>query len=430
VTQPTVAEEAHHVFAGDVEQRANHAVSPPPRDSPEPTQACPASEAVKQRLRLVIERMRRGDGPISIPPSEVEECAVAGLAGALLEVGALRDLHLGHENLATEPRGELLYESAIAARLAPSQAMVDMPNADAPRSGIQLDERREQRHGVRPARYRDQDRLTRRQQAMSCDRPRDAFEKPLHDAAEGSSAAARCASLRRLPRQVAPWHASRLMVMRGLVLSLLLAGPALGAGAEDLPKDLPPGGGDQKRAVLELMRQNKQKYGDDAALLQTFLLTHSLKGEAVLTTESTILGFEELDGKRYVAYRLQSGVVMNDKKLDREQRLEHIWHVVLEGALRNYPKFTVPSDGLAVEIHYNHRPYEQISDLYDDDNEGAVEQAKFYIASSDLNDFLAHRIGAQEFLARSRVLLDDQPVKLRPAEVPAPEKPAEKAAEP
>ena len=218
------------------------------------------------------------------------------------------------------------------------------------------------------------------------------------------------------------------MVMRGLALSLLLAGPALGAGSEDLPKELPPAGGDQRRAVLELMRQNKQKYGDDAALLQSFLLTHSLKGEAVLTTESTILGFEELDGKKYVAYRLQSGVVLNDKNLDRDQRLEHIWHVVLERALLNYPKFTAPSDGLAVEIHYNHRPYEQVSDLYDDDNEGAVERAKFYIASSDLNDFLAHRIGAAEFLAHSRVLLDDQPVKLRPAEIPAPEKPAEKAA--
>jgi hypothetical protein len=220
------------------------------------------------------------------------------------------------------------------------------------------------------------------------------------------------------------------MLARGFVLSLLLAGPIVAAGPEELPKVLPPAGSpDQLHAVLQLMRQNKEKYGDDAALLQGLLLTHSLQGKAVLSTESTILGFEEVEGKKYVAFRLESGVVLNDKALDRDQRLERMWHVVLERTLLHYPNFRAPADGLAVEIRYNHRPYEQIADLYEDEDEGVIERAKFYMLSPDLTDFLAHRIGPQDFLTRSRVLLDDQPVSVRLSEVLLPSKPEPQPAE-
>jgi hypothetical protein len=220
------------------------------------------------------------------------------------------------------------------------------------------------------------------------------------------------------------------MLARGFVLSLLLAGPIVAAGPGDLSKELPSASGpDQRHAVLQLMRQNKEKYGDDAALLQGLLLTHALQGKAVLSTESTILGFEEAEGKKYVAFRLESGVVLNDKALDRDQRLERMWHVVLERTLLHYPTFRAPADGLAVEILYNHRPYERIADLYDDADEGAIERAKFYMLSPDLADFLAYRIGPQDFLKRSRVLLDDQPVSMRLTEVLLPPKPEPKAAE-
>src|SRR5438270_11356366 len=147
------------------------------------------------------------------------------------------------------------------------------------------------------------------------------------------------------------------MLRRGLLLSLLLAGQALAGDPEELPQGLPAASGDQRRAVLQLMRDNRQKYGDDSALLQGLLLTHSLQGEAVLTTESTIVGFEEIEGRKYVTFRVNSGMVLNDKSLDRQQRLERIWHVILERTLMRYQKFTAPADGVAVEIQYNHRPY-------------------------------------------------------------------------
>jgi len=210
------------------------------------------------------------------------------------------------------------------------------------------------------------------------------------------------------------------------LLSLFLLVPAHGAEPE-LPSGLPSASADEKRAVLELMKQNKEKYGADAALLQGLLLTHSLQGEAVLTSESTITGFEQSEDKKYVAFRLATGVVLNDKLLDRDRRLERMWHVVLERALRHYPSFTAPADGLAIEMHYNHRPYDRIAELYDENGDGAVERAKFYLSAADLSEFLAHRLGAQDFLDRSRIVLDDHSVKLRLTEASMPPRPPAEA---
>src|ERR1044072_7086458 len=135
------------------------------------------------------------------------------------------------------------------------------------------------------------------------------------------------------------------MLARSIVVCALLAAPAFAAEPEELPHGLPPAvSTDERRAVLQLMRQNRDKYGDDAARMQGLLLTRSLEGEAVLTTESTIVGFEELEGRKYVAFRVASGVVLNDLALDRDQRIERIWHVVLERTLLRYPTFSAPPD--------------------------------------------------------------------------------------
>ena len=79
---------------------------------------------------------------------------------------------------------------------------------------------------------------------------------------------------------------------------------------------------------------------------------------------------------------------------------------------------------LVVEIRYNHKPYDRLSDVgQHDDDFGPEEKAKFYMLSSDLEEFLARRMGPQDFLGRARILVDDRPVKIQLTEVSMPPRP-------
>jgi hypothetical protein len=175
-----------------------------------------------------------------------------------------------------------------------------------------------------------------------------------------------------------------------------------------------------KQAVAALLRGNTAKYGEDAAALQGLLLVHTIEGQAVLEAHSEILGFEDAEGRRWIAYRVASGVVLNDRELDRERRLERIWHIVVEKTLQRYPSFQVPVDGIAVEVNYNHRPFRSVADLYANiDDTGPIERAKFYLPSADVSQFVDKKLAPQQLLDRSRVLLDNQPVNLVLTEKPA-----------
>ncbi len=216
------------------------------------------------------------------------------------------------------------------------------------------------------------------------------------------------------------------MTARALLFALSLAiASATPAIANDPSAGLPIAPGkDERQAVLLLMKQNTEKYGSDVALLQGLLLVHSLQGEAVLSTESRILGFEKTGGRNYVNCRVASGVVLNDKQqLTAEQRLERIWHIVLERAFSKYEKFSAPADGLAIEIEYNHKAFDRMAEVGESDDVGPTERAKFYLTMADLTDYMGRRVGPQELLERSKILLDDQPVKLRLVEVTMPPPP-------
>ncbi len=194
-------------------------------------------------------------------------------------------------------------------------------------------------------------------------------------------------------------------------LFLIAVVPALAADPDAL---LGAAGSEENRKqVISLLQENRRTYGDDAAILQGLLLIHAIQADAVLASEAAITGFENVGERRFVSFRVVSGTVFNDHELSRNQRLERIWHSVLERTLRRYPTFHVNGDGIAVEIQYNHRPYVSMAELYRTiDAEGTVERAKFYILTTDLQLFLERRVDAQELLEHSRIFLDEAPIKI------------------
>ena len=163
--------------------------------------------------------------------------------------------------------------------------------------------------------------------------------------------------------------------------------------------------------ILQLLRENRQKYGEDATILQGLLMAHSVQTDAFLTTESGISGFEEAHGKRFVVFRVVSGVIFNDNYMDRDARLSRVWQAILERSFLKYPTFSLPTaDGVAIEIAYNHKPYGSILDLSKEiDEPGPLEKAKFYFLAEDLGEFLGQKLPARTLLDRAHITVDDQP---------------------
>jgi hypothetical protein len=198
------------------------------------------------------------------------------------------------------------------------------------------------------------------------------------------------------------------MFRRAVFVTILFAGaapaadPSLGTLATT---------DETKKAVISLLRHNRQMYGDDAAILQGLLLVHANQGhDAVLGTESEIVGYETAEGKKFIVFRVASGAILNDAEFDRDQRVERIWHSIVEKTLLRYPTFAVPADGIAIDVKWNHRRYASVSQLYETiDQEGDVERAKFYLHAPHITGFVEHKIAASELLGRSKVLLDDRP---------------------
>lgn len=180
------------------------------------------------------------------------------------------------------------------------------------------------------------------------------------------------------------------------------------------------------QAIVLMLRENRQLYGDDATILQGLLMAHAVDADAILTTESAITGFEESNGKRFIGYRLASGVVFNDNHLDRDDRLSRVWQEIVERSFLTYPEFAIPADGVAIEIAYNHRPYGTTSELYREiENVGPTERVKFYVSAEDIAAFLKREMSSRSLVSNSEVRVDDELVQfVLEEEMTVPEPPA------
>lgn len=180
----------------------------------------------------------------------------------------------------------------------------------------------------------------------------------------------------------------------------------------------------EQQKVIELLHGHRIKYGDDATILQGLLMSHAVGAGAVLATECGIDGFEETGGKKYVAYHLATGIIFDDRDGDRQDRLNTIWRKIIEASLYRYESFTLATDGIAVEISWNHKQLDRRSrDGSDTDDPGPSEHAKFYLATADVTELVARKLGAKDLLERSRVTIDGVPGTIDLDEIMLPPKP-------
>jgi len=182
------------------------------------------------------------------------------------------------------------------------------------------------------------------------------------------------------------------------------------------------------REVLHALADLRRQYGSDAVMIEGFLMGHAIESGSVLETSVSVSGFEEHQAHRYLGFKLDTGIVYNDRDVPPALRPGRTWTRIVERTLRRFRSITVPADGLVFLVTYTHRPYDQGGDWRAElsHDHGVSESVAYYLLNADLADFLAARIDAQQLLDRGSVLVNGAPehiVPEPPAPTPAPTAP-------
>jgi hypothetical protein len=175
-----------------------------------------------------------------------------------------------------------------------------------------------------------------------------------------------------------------------------------------------------RQEILRNLQDVQRKYGSDAVLFEGHLLGHAIRGGSVTEAAISIPGFEERDGKRFLAFKLDTGIVYNDREVNAAARPARVWSDIVETTLRKFNTLTVPADGIALLLAWSHKDYRDEADLraHLGEDHGQTEAASFYLLLSDVTGLIARRITSQEIIDRSTVLVNGSPTRVIIQDVP------------
>lgn len=198
-----------------------------------------------------------------------------------------------------------------------------------------------------------------------------------------------------------------------LVLIAVVVGGArtLAAQATSGPDDGPS----SKTEIFNAMQDVRRKYGSDAVLLQGHLMSHAVRNDgAVGETVASVGGFEDRDGKRFLTFQLETGIVYNDRELSAAARPVRAWSDIVEASLRKFHTLTLPADGIVLRLGYAHREYDTEAELRTHFREqpGTPETTVFYLMLPDVGDLLSDRITGQQLIERSATLVNGTPAHI------------------
>lgn len=164
--------------------------------------------------------------------------------------------------------------------------------------------------------------------------------------------------------------------------------------------------------IVTLLQDVQRKYGNDAVMLEGHLLGHAVRNGSIIEAEVSVPGVEERDGKRYLAFKLDTGIIYNDRELTAANRPARLWSEVVEAALRQFRTMSMPADGIVLLLGYGHKDYVDEVDLraHLHEGHGEAEAAAFYLLLGDIGELIADRINGQQLIDRSTVLVNHVPM--------------------
>jgi len=209
--------------------------------------------------------------------------------------------------------------------------------------------------------------------------------------------------------------ASRLLV----ALAVLAGQPAV-ARAADIPAVPPPApeqfddAGTTQAEVLEALRDVQTKFGSDAVLLEGHLLGYAIRSGSVLEAKISVPGLQEREGKQFLAFNLETGIVYNDREIAASARVVRIWADIIEATLHRFHTLTLTADGIVLLVGYAHKSYADEADLraHLDEGRGTLELAAFYLPLADVRELLAEHITGQQLADRATITVDGEPTRL------------------
>jgi len=184
-----------------------------------------------------------------------------------------------------------------------------------------------------------------------------------------------------------------------VLLASSIAGVALG---EPLPHATPRG---MNPEMLRALDDVRRQYGNDAVMIEGFLMGHAIENGSVQETAVSVVGFEGRKDKKYLVFKLETGIVYNDRELDADARLGRTWTRIVERTLRRFSRIDVPADGLGFVVRYAHKPYIDEADLRSHLREapGEPEDVTFYLMSEDVTELMASRMSGQQLVDKADV---------------------------
>jgi hypothetical protein len=168
------------------------------------------------------------------------------------------------------------------------------------------------------------------------------------------------------------------------------------------------------KEIAHALQDVQRKYGADAVMLEGHLLGNAIRGGSILEATVAVGGVEERDGRRFLAFTVETGIIYNDREVDAAGRPVRVWTDVVEATLRKFHTMKVPADGIAVTLGYRHKPYGDEADLraHLHESHGQAETAAFYLLLSDVTELIAQHLNGQQLIDRAVVLVDGAPTKI------------------
>lgn len=204
-------------------------------------------------------------------------------------------------------------------------------------------------------------------------------------------------------RQLGIMHCAMKKILCLCELLVLVLFSTTARSADNVPWDT-----NRSPDLGKLLRELDRQYGADTVSLLSWLNDASLHHKrSVLTATVRIDGKETRDSLSFLVFKVETGVIFNTQTTDQASRLVDLWEHVIVKALSHFDTFTVPTDGIMIDLRSHCKAFAEREDLADQvDEPGPVEEAKFYFPTALLRAYLGKQISGQALLNRVSVLVN------------------------